>query len=442
LSRATLGAKSTKVNITLPGWHQGQEIVASQAKRFNWLVAGRRWRKTTFCMVISVKAMLNGKTVIWAAPTYSQAMVCFEEALRVFPAGVVDTNLSRMTMTLGLGRIYFRSLDKPDSLRGLTADLFVIDECQDVPVSAYSRILRPMLMDTGGDAWMIGTRKAGTWFTRAARTRANLPNNMVWIAPFLGARREKNPKGGRRLLIRDPHPLENSHKATDEGWAELLDMYHDPQISDAEFVEEVLCEEVEDGSGVFHAHRACATASLVADPVPGHTYVMGVDWGQKRDWTWIFVIDTTLGQMVDYYCSTGVDYRDQTDELRRLNKLWKPEVVVAEENSIGLPLIQHLSAPTKEGADDAVPIMGWVASNRVKADAINALSLAFEERELTIIPDDELLTQLDLFEKNQLPGGGWRYAAPEDVHDDAVIALALAWHAVRRGQAFYAPSIW
>jgi hypothetical protein len=59
-------------------------------------------------MVLSVKTMLAGKTVIWAAPTYSQAMVCFEEALRVFPAGVVDTNLSRMTMTLGLGRIYFR----------------------------------------------------------------------------------------------------------------------------------------------------------------------------------------------------------------------------------------------------------------------------------------------------------------------------------------------
>jgi hypothetical protein len=35
----------------------------------------------------------------------------------------------------------------------------------------------------------------------------------------------------------------------------------------------------------------------------------------------------------------------------------------------------------------------------------------------------------------RLPSGTYRYSAPPGLHDDTVIALALAWHGVLRGGA-------
>jgi hypothetical protein len=41
-----------------------------------------------------------------------------------------------------------------------------------------------------------------------------------------------------------------------------------------------------------------------------------------------------------------------------------------------------------------------------------------------------LISELQAFESTKLPGGGLRYAAPQGMHDDCVMALALAWDAV------------
>ena len=69
--------KSDRIRLPCP--HQGQILVRNEAKRFNWLSAGRRWRKTTLAMSIAVENAVNGKTIIWGAPTYDQVSVGFEE---------------------------------------------------------------------------------------------------------------------------------------------------------------------------------------------------------------------------------------------------------------------------------------------------------------------------------------------------------------------------
>ena len=68
--------------IRLPYPHAGQQVVRRQARRFNWLAAGRRWRKTTMAMTISVEAAAAGQTVIWGAPTYNQVRIGMEETRR------------------------------------------------------------------------------------------------------------------------------------------------------------------------------------------------------------------------------------------------------------------------------------------------------------------------------------------------------------------------
>src|SRR5262245_7266558 len=108
--------------VKLPYPHIGQQIVRSQAKRFNWLSAGRRWRKTTLVMAIAIEAALDGKKVIWGAPIYDQVRVGWEET-RKAAGGTATFNISRMVADFpNQGRIIYRSLDNPDNARGHTAD--------------------------------------------------------------------------------------------------------------------------------------------------------------------------------------------------------------------------------------------------------------------------------------------------------------------------------
>ncbi len=44
-----------------------------------------------------------------------------------------------------------------------------------------------------------------------------------------------------------------------------------------------------------------------------------------------------------------------------------------------------------------------------------------------------LIAELESFEANRLPSGKWRYSAPDGMHDDTVIALALAWYGTQYG---------
>ena len=74
-----------------------------------------------------------------------------------------------------------------------------------------------------------------------------------------------------------------------------------------------------------------------------------------------------------------------------------------------------------------MPVQPFTTTNASKQQAIDALALAFERQDITIIPDPVLIGELQAFEAKRLPSGMLRYQAPEGMHDDTVIALALAW---------------
>ena len=92
----TIGEKKA---IRLPYPHPGQQHVRAYARRFNWLAAGRRWRKTTLAVALTVEAAATGGTYIWGAPTFDQVRIGFNETKRAL-ANYGVFNQSRMTVTL------------------------------------------------------------------------------------------------------------------------------------------------------------------------------------------------------------------------------------------------------------------------------------------------------------------------------------------------------
>ena len=153
-----------------------------------------------------------------------------------------------------------------------------------------------------------------------------------------------------------------------------------------------------------------------------------MDWGRSHDYTAIALVDVEARQMValDRFHHIGWDL--QRGRLKALCELWNPRAVWAEENSIGSVNIEALQA-------DGLPVRPFRMTAASKAPLIEALALAIERRDLALLPDDVLLGELAAYTMERLPGGGFRYSAPPGLHDDTVIALALAWHGARHGGA-------
>src|SRR5262245_51045858 len=127
-----------KNELLLPYPHPGQMLVRKQARRFNWLAAGRRCRKTSLVMAIAAEAALCGQQVLGGAPIYDQVRIRWEE-LQHRAARVATFNSTLMVATFPTGgTITFRSLDNPDSARGHTADGVVLDETADIAADAWS----------------------------------------------------------------------------------------------------------------------------------------------------------------------------------------------------------------------------------------------------------------------------------------------------------------
>ena len=144
--------------IKLPYPHPGQQAVRAASRRFNWLSAGRRWRKTTLAMAIAVEAAVTGQQIVWGAPTHDQVRIGWNETKQA-AGGIFNFTVQRgmAEHPSSGGAIIYRSLDDPDNARGHTADGVVIDEVGDVKAAAWYEVLRPMLIDTGGWAWSMGT---------------------------------------------------------------------------------------------------------------------------------------------------------------------------------------------------------------------------------------------------------------------------------------------
>jgi Terminase RNaseH-like domain len=121
--------------------------------------------------------------------------------------------------------------------------------------------------------------------------------------------------------------------------------------------------------------------------------------------------------------SRRVDYALQCERLKALSEQWQPRQIIAEQNSMGQPIIEQLTR-------DGLRIQPFTTSQASKAQAIECLALAFERGDIRILNDAVLIGELVAYQAERLPSGLLRYGAPGGQHDDTVMALAMAWSAV------------
>jgi hypothetical protein len=368
-------------------------------------------------MSIAVEEAARGARIIWGAPTFDQVRVGWTEGRRAARTAA-HWNSTRMAAEFPSGGlIVYRSLDDPDNARGHSADGVVVDESGDVQEAAWYEVLRPMLIDTGGWAWCIGTPKGRNWFWREWHEATDRDDSMAWQVPTLGVEITANG------LVRRPHPLENPLISFDE----IQHVYR--SLPELTFRQEILAEFVESSGTVFRRVREAAVAEPQDKPIEGHAYLISVDWGKHQDWTVLAVWDATLGELVALDRFQQIDYQLQIGRLGTLCERFRPFALVPERNSMGEPLIEQVA----RAAWCPPAILPFTTTNASKALAVESFALALEQGAVKVLDDPVLVGELQAYEAKRLPSGMLRYGAPAGMHDDCVIATVTGWHALSGG---------
>lgn len=401
---------STIGEIVLPYPHPGQARVRHEARRFNWLAAGRRWRKTTLIMTLAVETVVEGKTFFWGAPTFDQVRIGWNETVHA-AGGIFDFTQQRMMAEYPPtgGRIIYRSLDDPDNARGHTADRGAFDEIADIKERAYYEVFRPMLIDTGGEFWGVGTPKGRNWFWREHRAAYDRDDSVCWQIPTLGVEIVDG------ALIRKPHPYENPEIS----FAEIVNTFHSTPVDI--FRQEYLAEFLEGEGQVFRNIIACMKANASTKPHDheGHHIIAGIDWGKQNDFTAISVGCNTCKQEIAKDRFNQIDWHFQYGRLGEIFEKWHIDTAQVERNSIGDPGFEALQRA-------GLSVIAFDTTASTKPPLIENLALTFERAEWQFIDDPVWTGELEAYERKVSPTTGRsQYSAPEGLHDDTVIARAL-----------------
>lgn len=395
--------------IRLPRLHPVQAQIKAERRRFNVVALGRRAGKSKLAQELLVDCALERRPGGYFCPTYRLLEEVWRELKVVLSEVIRDKSEQEHRLeVLGGGVIECWSMDTGDPARGRRYATVVIDEAAMVPQLAdiWGQAIRPTLSDFQGDAWFMSTpRGLNDFYTLFTRGQDPLEHDwMSWQMPT-----SVNPYIA-------PAELESArHDLTEREYA---------QEYEAKFLSL-------EGAGVFRGVHAVAYLEP-APPEMNHTYVIGCDWARSNDFTVFSVLDATTLEQVALDRFTQIDFEFQTERLHRWAELYRPRVILAEANALGQPLVERLQQGYGRmygEARRALPIQPWWSTNATKAAVIQALSVAIENGDVSLLDDAVQTSELQAYEVERLPSGMLRYGAPAGQHDDTVIALALAWAA-------------
>jgi hypothetical protein len=268
----------------------------------------------------------------------------------------------------------------------------VVDEAGLVPRLAHvwHTALRPTLADHQGLAWFLGTPKGVGDFSA------------LW-SQGQGEGRSEDWASWRLPTSANPFIRAEEIEAMRLSMPDLV------------FRQEVLGEPIAEGD---HPIGLDAIRLCVAPLARGPAVVYGVDLARAVDFTVAIALasatpssDATVCHVERWKSPWGVT-------RTKLQALLGSTLAFMDSTGVGDPVVEDLQRAGSR-------VVGKVFTARFKQKMIEGLIAAIQQQRL-MFPDGWLRGELESLraEKTAL---GTRYSAPEGLHDDGVMALALAW---------------
>lgn len=375
--------------------------------RYIVLACGRRWGKTILGQNWIVEPALEGYPVGWFAPSHkymtevwrdltrylapvTRTKDASEHRLELITGGVIECWSVHANSDAGRSRKYARAfLDEAAKIVHLR--------------ELWNGALRPTLADYRGQAMFGSSPKGHNYFHDL----------------FLRG-------GDRENWASYQYPTESNPYLPRSEIAELKAEVAGGDIPEQYYQQEYMAQFLELDGAVFRGVAKASICDYQDGPIRGRTYVGGADWGMTNDRTVLTAIDADDYRQVDMIRFTNKDFNEQMTRVLAFCKKWTLSVVLGEDNSIGKPFVQEMR---RRG----VPVQNWTATNATKATVIQDLALDIEMGKLFLLDDPVQIGELMAYEAERLPSGLIRYGAPSGLHDDTVMALAIANAARKKG---------
>ena len=213
-----------------------QKIVSDNPARFKVVVAGRRWGKSYLSMSQMAKfARYPNKKIFYVAPTYRQAkQIIWDDLKEKMIACRWAKKINESDLTIRLVNnsiIHLRSADNPDSLRGISIDHLIMDECAMIDHKTWTEVLRPALSDRKGHAMFITTPKGHNWVYDLYQQAHNLDDWFPYQSTTLagGMVAEEEIEAAKSEL--DDKSFRQEYEATFETYAGMIYYNWSPELN-------------------------------------------------------------------------------------------------------------------------------------------------------------------------------------------------------------------
>lgn len=388
-----------KIELILPEPHKAQRQILNEAKRFNVEVCGRRFGKSQLDIYETEPIVLAGLPVGIMFPTYKNLSEMWREFNRVFLPLKKSKNEQehRLELITG-GVIEMWSSEGAENIRGRKYKRFILDEAATIGnlKDIWNAIIRPTLIDYQGDAFIKSTPKGRNDFWQFYQLGLD-DSNSEWKSWRFSSRENPNLPASEIDAMQSTMP-------------EII------------YRQEIEAEFLDDQGGVFRRVQESAVLEP-QEPDPKRQYVAGVDVASSVDYTVVTVLDAESHDMVYMDRFNRVDYPVLIDRLAALHDKWHLISMTIEANSIGRPVIDHM-------VERGLVVRSFTTTSATKQAIIQNLQSAFEHGNIRILNEPVLVGELLSFESKRNASGSFSYSAPDGMHDDCVMSLAIALDAV------------
>jgi hypothetical protein len=307
-------------------------------------------------------------------------------------------NAQRKILKLPSGEIDFGSAQKPENLEGFNYPRYVLNEGGIIlrKSSLWDNTLFPMIKGENVKGKIIGTPKGRNKFHELA---------------VLG--RSENPEYETFHFTVYDSPYWTSKQIET---ARSLS----PELV---FKQEYMAEFIEGEGMVFRKIRE-VVKDTYTEPVKERRYVIGIDLAKHVDFTVIVVIDDLTHEVVYKDRFNQIDWVLQRARIKSAWEKWNRGRIILDSTGNGDSVFDELVAM-------GMTVTPFKFTNQSKAEIVNNLSVAIENKEIWLPNDPQVIDELEIFEYEVSKTGNVRYTAPEGFHDDIVMALCLAWSGVK-----------
>jgi phage terminase large subunit-like protein len=367
------------------------DAINKGSEKYYALNIGRQFGKTLLGINQLLYWAINdrGCQIAWVTPVYKQGKKVFAELERATKnSGLFEFNKSDLRVTGFGSSIEFFSGERPDNIRGNTFHYMVVDEMAFTRPELWNEVLSATVMVKGRKVIFISTPKGKNHF----HTLCMQPNYDPRYK-YIHFTSYENP-------MIAPEELEERKRS----------------LPDHIFRQEYLAEFIDNASGLFKNVRQSAGTWTKG----GKCYA-GLDIGRADDYT-VLTILNEKGEMIYVNRWRHDEWNKIIDKVADVIRAYQA-VTLIEVNNQGDIFYEMLSSRLRNLVNP------FTTTSKTKPVIIEDLALAFEQSDVKVADEQWLIDELENFTYIYNPNTrSVQYSAPQGLHDDGVISLALAWH--------------